>query len=399
MRMLTSRLLLSAVVVLAGVAALFGSTATASQQGRPPSYFVSNFPSLGGSSSAGSSINDFGLIAGYSNLPGDETRHATVWLYGLKLDLGTLGGPNSSVLWPVKNNRGLVAGIAETDEIDPLGENWSCSAFFPGDPSGHVCRGFVWEHGKMKALDTLGGTHSFAASANNKGQVVGWAETAVEDPTCVAPQVLEFHATIWDADTGAVTELPPLPGHSASAATAINDAGQVVGISGICDQAVGRFSAISAVIWEGGVPTDIGNLGGVAWNTPMAINNHGTVVGFSNVSAADGGAFNEQAFIWTAEGGIENLGTLPGDTNSQALGVNDRGQVVGQSCGADGCRAFLWQDGVMTDLNTLVRNSYDDHLTFANDINDLGMITGGTDLADSDETRTFFAFPIPSWGR
>ncbi|MGH3039641.1 MAG: hypothetical protein ACRDLZ_09620, partial [Gaiellaceae bacterium] len=67
-------------------------------------------------------------------------------------------------------------------------------------------------------------------------------------------------------------ELSPLPGDTVSAATALNDRGQVVGISGICDQAAGRFSAIHSVLWDDGVPTDIGDLGGVAWNTPMAIN-------------------------------------------------------------------------------------------------------------------------------
>ena len=45
-------------------------------------------------------------------------------------------------------------------------------------------------------------------------------------------------------------------------ATAINDRGQVVGISGTCDQAVGRFTAAHAVIWEEGGVRDIGDLGG-----------------------------------------------------------------------------------------------------------------------------------------
>jgi hypothetical protein len=47
------------------------------------------------------------------------------------------------VAWPVKNNRGVIAGIAQTAKTDPLGEAWSCSAFFPGEPTGHTCLGFV----------------------------------------------------------------------------------------------------------------------------------------------------------------------------------------------------------------------------------------------------------------
>jgi hypothetical protein len=40
-------------------------------------------------------------------------------------DLGTLEGPNSAVDWPVKDDRGLIAGYAETSTPDPLGDD-SC---------------------------------------------------------------------------------------------------------------------------------------------------------------------------------------------------------------------------------------------------------------------------------
>jgi probable HAF family extracellular repeat protein len=53
---------------------------------------------------------------------------------------------------------------------------------------------------------------------------------------------------------------------------------------------------------------------------------------------------------------LRDLGTLRGDLSSFAFGINDRGLVLGQSCNSDFsvCRAFLWQDGVMMDLNTLI---------------------------------------------
>ena len=71
-------------------------------------------------------------------------------------------------------------------------------------------------------------------------------------PTCVAPQRLRFRAAVWGPSGQLVRELKPLPGSgdTTTAATAINDRGQVVGISGICDQAAGRFSAIHAVLWQ-----------------------------------------------------------------------------------------------------------------------------------------------------
>jgi len=161
-------------------------------------YRVTNLPSLGGTVSRGNSLNDRGWVAGYSNLTGDQNRHAALWLAGTVFDLGTLGGPNSSVAWPVKNDRGVIVGIAQTATPDPLGESWSCAAFFPAaTATGRICRGFVWERGAMRALPTLGGNNGFAAGANNRGQMIGWAENTVHDPTCVPPQVLQFRAVLW----------------------------------------------------------------------------------------------------------------------------------------------------------------------------------------------------------
>lgn len=358
-------------------------------------YRVVTLESLGGTYSAGSSINDRGWVSGPSNLAGDRVRHAALWRGTAAKDLGTLGGPNSSVVWPVKNTRGAISGISDTKRIDPLDEDWSCAFFLPASEKNRTCRGFVWRNGHMRKLPTLGGNNGFATGTNDLLQTVGWAENAVRDETCVAPQVLQFRAVIWGPG-GRAQELRPLRGDTVSAATAINDRGQVVGISGICDRAVGRFSAIHAVLWKDGRPTDLGNLGGVAWNTPMAMNERGNVVGFSNLSASDGGNFNAHAFLWTRRGGMRDLGTLPGDVYSQALGVNERRQVVGVSC-AEGfatCRAFFWQRGVMTDLNTLRATGSADHLYAANDINNACQITGEAVEAYSGASVAFRADPL-----
>lgn len=384
---LSSAVLLTGAVPAAGVGA-----AVQSQQ---VTYRVTNLPSLGGGSSAGNSINNRGWVAGRSNLPGDQVRHATLWRAGEITDLGTLGGLNSAVLWPVKNVRGVLAGISQTARRDPLGERWSCSAFFPAATgTGPQCLGFRWEAGVMRPLPTLGGTNGFATGVNNLGEIAGWAENTVHDRTCVAPQVLQFRAVVWGPGRSRIRELAPLPGDTVSAATALNDRGQVVGISGYCDQAVGRFSAIHAVLWQQGRAIPLGTLGGVAWNTPMSINQRGDVVGFSNVSAADGGDYNPHAFLWTRGEGIRDLGTLPGDATSQALGINERREVVGTSCDVEGsCRAFVWRDGVMRDLNRLARPGYDDRLTSANDIDDVGRITGQALDEDAGRYVAFEARP------
>jgi probable HAF family extracellular repeat protein len=366
-------------------------------RGLPTRWGVVELPaSLGGNVSRGDSINARGTVAGFANLPGDQSRHAAIWRHGLFTDLGTLGGPNSSVVWPGQNDRGMVVGIAETNDDDPLDEEWSCSAFFP-TVTGKICRGFVWEDGVMTALPTFGGNHGFATAVNDRGQVVGWAETTVRDTTCNAPQVLQFRAALWEPRHGRMQQLPPVGDDSSTAATGINRRGQVVGISGDCDVAVGRFSARRAVLWEHGRPIDIGNLGGKSWNTSMDINDRGDIVGFANVpgEADDRGDFNARAFLWTREDGVQNLGLLrPDDAFSQAFAINDRRQVVGLSCGADGCRAFVWQDGAMKDLNALVGPGYPNRLLAAQDINDDGVITGRAQLAGTTRQVPFVATPV-----
>lgn len=364
----------------------------------PPRYDVVTLPSLGGTQSRGMAINNEGLVAGWS-LQSNTRRQAVLWRGQTIIPLGTLGGPNSTVPWPGLNARGMVAGISQTGEPDTLNEAWSCEdgAFLPVTSPRQVCRGFFWYRDHMQALPTLGGTHGFAAGVNNRGQVVGWAETAQRDPTCVGAQQLGFQAVLWEPLRNRMHRLRPYPGHSASAATAINERGQAVGISGDCDQAVGRFTARRAVLWQGGRVTEIPNLGGTSWHTPMDINERGDVAGFSNppLPGDAAGDFVAHAFYWRAgSDAAVDLGVLPGDALSEAFGINARGQIVGVSFGGtSGSRAFLWENGVMTNLNDLV-DVAPDVIQSAQHINDAGQITGRLRHVATGEVVAFVATPL-----
>ncbi len=366
-------------------------------------YQVSSLPTLGGTSSAGNSINNQSWIAGYSRLTGDQTRHATLWRNGSLTDLGTLGGPNSSVTWNVKNTQGIIVGISQTADPEPMGELWSSFGFYSGPfRSGYINLGFVWEQslGQMRGLPNFpGGNNGFATGANNLGQVVGWAENGVHDEACVSPQVLQFRPAVWRlGPPDQIHDLPLIPGDTSGSATAINDNGQIVGISGICDQAIGRHTAKHAVLWENGGVIDLGNLGAQWWNTPTAINQRGDVVGFAGDPAFVEGDILH-AFMWTRDNGIRHLkplrGRVPEHVDSEAYGINESGQVVGVSCDADSvdCRAVIWNHGVYpTDLNDL-KGSFPTRLETAKDINDNGEITGRS--IDANGVRTVYvAVPI-----
>jgi probable HAF family extracellular repeat protein len=365
-------------------------------------YQVSNLASLGGTSSGGNSINDQSWVAGYSRLPDNLSRHAALWQNGSITDLGTLGGPNSSVTWNVKNTEGIIVGISQTADPEPLGEFWSSAAFYgPPNNVGFINLGFVWEQGQMRGLPNFpGGNNGFATGANNLGQVVGWAENDVHDPMCVSPQVLQFRPAVWElGPPDQIEDLPLIPGDTSGAATAINDNGQIVGISGICDQAVGRHTARHAVLWEKGGVTDIGNLGAEWWNTPTAINQRGDVVGFAGDPAFVEGDI-VHGFMWTREDGIRHLkplkGRSPQHVDSEAYGINEARQVVGVSCDADfvDCRAVIWDHGnTPTDLNEL-KGGFSARLESAKDINNLGEIAGRA--VDSTGVRTaYLAVPTP----
>jgi len=372
-------------------------------------YQVSNLPSLGGTSSGGNSINDQSWAAGYSRLP-DRNRHATLWRSGLLSDLDTLGGPNSSVTWNVKNTAGIIVGISQTADPEPLGEWWSSFAFYSTPNNiGFINLGFVWEQslGQMRGLPNFpGGNNGFATGANNLGQVVGWAENGVHDPTCctggpTCHQVLQFRPAVWQlGPPDQIHDLPLIPGDTSGAATAINDNGQIVGISGICDQAVGRHTAKHAVLWENGTVTDIyPNASAPWWNTPTAINQHGDVVGFAGDPAFVEGEVLH-AFIWTKDNGIKVLkplrGRIPEHVDSEAYGINEARQVVGVSCDAEqvDCRAVIWNHGVYpTDLNDL-KGGYSAVLALAKDINDKGEITGRAVDPITGVLTAYLAVPV-----
>ena len=365
-------------------------------------YQVSDLPGLGGTSNGGNSINDQTWVSGYARLP-NRNRHAALWRNSSLTDLFTLGGPNSSVTWNVKNTSGIIVGISQTADAEPLGVAWSSAAFYSTPNNvGYINLGFVWQNNQMRGLPPFpGGNNGFATGANNLGQVVGWAENGVHDPNCCCTQVLQFRPAVWTlGPLDQTQDLPLIPGDSSGAATAINDNGQIVGISGIYDQAVGRHTARHAVLWENGTVTDIfPNPPAPWWNTPTAINQRGDVVGFAGDPAFVEGDILH-AFMWTREDGIRQLKPLPHRTpphvDSEAYGINEARQVVGVSCDADGvdCSAVVWNNGtVPTDLNEL-KGSYSATLASAKDINNAGQITGRAVDPITGVLTAYLAVPV-----
>ncbi|HEX6686261.1 MAG TPA: hypothetical protein VF062_26050 [Candidatus Limnocylindrales bacterium] len=153
-----------------------------------------------------------------------------------------------------------------------------------------------------------------------------------------------------------------------SHARAINDRGEVVGVSAVED-------SVHAFLWRDGRMTDLGTLGG-RFSVASDINDRGEVVGYS--STANGAL---HAFLWR-DGHMTDLGTVgPQDSASAATGINDRGDIVGQTDGPDNLHAFRWRRGQMTLI--------DSGPSIAYGINNRGDVVG-TSFADGIATATLW---------
>jgi probable HAF family extracellular repeat protein len=357
----------------------------------PIHYTVTDLGTLGGTFGVAYGINNAGKAGGGATLANGD-QHSFLWTQsGGMQDLGTLGGPNSAAGGP--NSRTQLAILSDTTTTDHYGEN------FCGFGTGLICLGAVWQDGVMTALPTLGGNNGAAIGINNRGQTMGYAENSTQDATCPAPQVLDYEAVIWSR-SGQIQELPPLPGDTVGFALGINDVGQVVGSSGTCANTplVPQPIGPHAVLWDNGSPVNLGSLGGQLVSTGAAINNRGDVVGASDVT----GDTALHSFLWTRETGMQDLGTLPGDLNSlpgATGGINNRRQVVGWSCNSGGnCRAYIWQNNVMTDLNALIPPTSPLYLMIAFAINDAGEIVGQAVDKSTGDIHAFLLTPVRHQG-
>jgi probable HAF family extracellular repeat protein len=341
----------------------------------------------GGGSSAPMWITPNGLIAGlsengqtdplYAGLP---QLRAVLWQQGNIVDLGTLDGGYQSIA-NAMNSSGSVVGVSTNTTLDTNSMEAGIFMLYGGNdgiapPYQYQTRAFLWDKEKgMQDLGTLpGGTDAQAMLINERGQVVGESYTASTQSGACYP--LASNAFLWEKEKG-MTDLGGFGG-TCTAVAALNNRGQVVGESfRKGDKAAPGF------LWENGTLYELrGSLGG-DFTGAFAINEQGNVAGFAYLS----GNSTFHATLWKNRNQFKDLGVVGGDPCSYAAAINAKMQVVGASIADcdDEFRAFLWEDGSIFDLNSLIPPASALYLQFTFAINDRGEIAGqGVDSSGNE---------------
>lgn len=292
-------------------------------------------------------INSHGAVTGVAdlNLPDPYVfclscdgflAHTFLWKEGSMTDLGSLPGTQDTFPGWI-NNRGDVVG-ASYNGVDPVS-------------GAALLEAVLWKDGNVVDLGALpGGNQSIANGINERGDVVGASVNTTPDPFPNLWGILFFnkytqaHAVLWK--NGSITDLGTLGGPD-SAAILVNNSGQIAGqslINSTVNPSTGQPTQ-DPFLWQKGKMIDLGTLGGTL-GFPTGLNNRGQVIGQMNL----GGDSNFHAFLWD-RGSLTDLGTLGGD-NAAASWINDSGEVLGISDmpGNLSWHAFIWKNGVMTDL-------------------------------------------------
>lgn len=267
----------------------------------------------------------------------------------LSIVLGTVVSAVADIRYSLTDLGTLGGSLTNVTAINDRGQivGWS-------DTATVVSHAFLFSGTAMSDLGTLGGGISQSNAINGSGVVVGAA--------AIPPGNATEHAFAW-AD-GSLSDLGTLAGGATtSAANGVNDHNLIVGVA---ENSQNRWRAVS---YSSGAVTDLGTLGG-SMSEALAVNNLGQIVGDSDTAASFGSS--SHAFLYT-NGVMTDLGTLGGN-RSQATAINDHGWVTGWAQTGDGFNhAFLYHDGKMTDLGTLGGTT-----SYPSAINSGGEIVGGS---------------------
>src|SRR5260221_3109177 len=296
--------------------------------------------------------------------------------YGIT-DLGALPGNSTSKAYGL-NNLGQAVGISDSvnaiatlfrngtaTNMNTLNADVSVATCISGSSqaAGYnifysnpnlIFRAFLYGNGGMTDIqsDSLFPFGTQAYGINSSGMVVvqGWVTNE------------SFHVFLYSG-----RRIVDLGGGFQASASAINDAGQIVG-----------NTTTGAFLYSNGKMVSLGAPSGANSSWANAINSTGNMIaGYLFFNGRPSHASLHSKGGWT------DLGAFPGAAGTQATGVNSSGQVVGTAIFPVQSYhpfrpgkhvGFIHRNGALVDLNTLIPSNSGFTITDAIGINDSGQI-------------------------
>lgn len=340
--------------------------------------------------SAVNALNNNGQAAGWSDTgPQDNIRHAFFYSGGTMTDLGTFGGSSSNAY--ALNNLGQVVGQAYFADntshaflssnggaLQDLTPNTDFGAARGINDSGQICGAFDNTGGYWHAFLYSGGTltdlepnvtnrRTDASGINSSGQIYGTAFNS-SGPTGYGSYGIFY-------SNGTIANIEPPPQHVSDVFNGMNNLGQVVGE---LEESNGYYYP---ALYNGGSGSLVNmNSGG---GNATAINDNGQVIGYL-VNHSNG---QETGFLYSG-GNYTYLYAFGvganGDNRNEPYALNMTGQVGGRAIGTDeSFHAFVFSNGAMTQLDTLVNSALGLNFSNVSHINDAGqLIATSTNYVD-----------------
>jgi probable HAF family extracellular repeat protein len=173
---------------------------------------------------------------------------------------------------------------------------------------------------RVVVLPSLGGRFAYPHAMNDRGQVVGYSQTARG----------EHRPFLWDRERG-IEDLEDIDGAQLIGHLNINNAGQIAGTTRAPDGSQQAF-----IRDPNGTTRLLGSLGS-GWSLAVGLNNHGQVSGMSE--AAHG---SRHAFFWDKTTGMRDVIALPRQSSS-VRALNDAGLIWGYAdTPTQVRRLFIW---------------------------------------------------------
>ena len=259
-------------------------------------------------------------------------------------------------------------------------------------PGGNVAT--YWGPAGSVSIDTVRVGQSLAYAINDSGYAVGTAKFPL--PGGVTES--NSQPFIWKDNRMAKLPLFPISNAVGGVAFDINIQKDVLGQIVVSDTAFPFSANNHMAFWSGagGAPQDLGII-----LHAERLNDRGQFAGSALFPETFDGTTTSVGHPATGSGGgYSDLGIpdqLPGFGN--ALGINNAGDVVGTTITALGSHAFLYHDGVMKDLNSLLPSGACWILQTATAISDSGHIAGiGRPASDPGQLHGFLMTPTKTTG-